>query len=276
MPCKHCGDNWHNLSDCFEGLYEMSEFLDKMERKARNVFQNMEYINHLVRKLTKSQLKLMTLQLDGTITKTRRELEEFCIQHLREVHEEPDTRHCIQISQSKKPEIFNQTTTPTVPFLSKISQAKPEIFNQTTQQSNPVIQADEQCPICFEQSHVLTNCGHSYCGDCILTHIGQNGINCPMCRTDIHSLETNGPINHKRANKLSRRSDEFYFKTVDKIQPVEPKKVLAKEPPVQTFEFDYSYTVGGVTYYCVYTHRVPSSNRVYNPSYLLRDENTTV
>lgn len=243
MPCKHCGDNWHNLSDCFEGLFEMGEFLDKMERKARIKHQNMEYINHLVRKLTKSQLKLMTIQLDGSITKTRRELEEFCIQHLLEVHEKPDTRHCIQISQAK-----------------------------------PVIKADEQCPICFEQSHVLTNCGHSYCGECILTHIGQNGINCPMCRTDIHSLETNRSINHKRANKLSRRSDEFYFKTVDKIQPVEPKKVEAKAPPVQTFEFDYSYTVGGATYYCVYTHRVPSSssNRVYNESYSSRGGNTTV
>lgn len=258
MPCKHCGDNWHNLSECFEGLFEMSEFLEKMERKARNVFQNMEYIRQQIRQLTKYQLKLMTLQLDGSITKTRRELEEFCFGYLRWVHEEPDTRHCIQIFHSKKP----------------------EIFNQTTQQSKAasVIQADEQCPICFEQSHVLTNCGHSYCGECILTHIGQNGINCPMCRTDIHSLETNRPINHKRANKLSRRSDEFYFKTVDKIQPVEhePVKVEAPRAPDQTFEFDYSYTVGGTTYYCVYTHHMPSSGRVYNGPYSSRMENITV
>lgn len=224
MPCKHCGDNWHNLSDCYEGLFEMADFLDKMERKARNKHQQMEYVDQQVRNLTKSQLKLMTIQLDGSITKTRRELEEFCIQYLREVHEEPDTRHCIQIFQSTK--------------------------------AAAIIQADEQCPICFEQSHVLTNCGHSYCGECILSHIGQNGINCPMCRSDIHSLETNGLINHKRVNKLSKKSDEFYFKMVDKIQPVVEKVTVEPTPPRQAFEFDYSYTVGGVTHYCVYTHHV--------------------
>ena len=239
MPCKHCGDNWHNLSDCFEGLFEMSEFLDKMERKARNKHQNMEYVNYQVRKLTKSQLKLMTIQLDGSITKTRRELEEFCIQYLREVHEEPDTRHCIQIFQSTKPVT---TTTPT----DKISHTKPVA----------IIQADEQCPICFEQSHVLTNCGHSYCGECILSHIGQNGVNCPMCRTAIHSLETDELINRKRVKKLSKKSDEFYFKTVDKIQPVVEKVTVEPTPPRQAFEFDYSYTIGGVTHYCVYTHLV--------------------
>ena len=185
----------------------------------------MEYVNHQVRKLTKSQLKLMTIQLDGSINKTRRELEEFCIQYLREVHEEPDTRHCIQISQQNKT-------------------------------SAAIIQADEQCPICFEQSHVLTNCGHSYCGECILSHIGQNGVNCPMCRTAIHSLETDELINRKRVKKLSKKSDEFYFKTVDKIQPVVETEKVEPTPPRQAFEFDYSYTIGGVTHYCVYTHLV--------------------
>jgi len=52
-----------------------------------------------------------------------------------------------------------------------------------------------ECSICMEEHKIIsqntTNCQHSFCHDCICQHIdtSKNGSSCPLCRTQITSLE---------------------------------------------------------------------------------------
>jgi hypothetical protein len=55
----------------------------------------------------------------------------------------------------------------------------------------------EECAICQEEKPSdrfdKTQCGHSFCQECISTHLETKRYNratCPLCRTDIMSLET--------------------------------------------------------------------------------------
>lgn len=45
------------------------------------------------------------------------------------------------------------------------------------------------CPICMEhiETPIVTNCGHSYCFDCIQEHM-KTSKNCPMCRGNVQNL----------------------------------------------------------------------------------------
>ena len=53
---------------------------------------------------------------------------------------------------------------------------------------------DEDCPICYEETQfgLKTNCGHVYCGDCILEiHRRSSGLTamlCPYCRQKVTTL----------------------------------------------------------------------------------------
>jgi hypothetical protein len=52
-----------------------------------------------------------------------------------------------------------------------------------------------ECSICMEEQKIInqntTNCQHSFCHDCICRHIdsSKNSSSCPLCRTQITSLE---------------------------------------------------------------------------------------
>jgi len=61
----------------------------------------------------------------------------------------------------------------------------------------------EECPICIthqDNSHILvTNCRHSYCGDCIMKTIfmcknDQKKLSCPLCRCNVTTIKTNNTI----------------------------------------------------------------------------------
>lgn len=53
------------------------------------------------------------------------------------------------------------------------------------------------CPICFDyfSKPILTPCGHSFCFNCILKHLGMSR-NCPMCRNEIEpcDISCNRPL----------------------------------------------------------------------------------
>ena len=43
---------------------------------------------------------------------------------------------------------------------------------------------DQQCLICKEEvlvDPITIQCGHSYCGECIMTWLGRYGRHCPKC-----------------------------------------------------------------------------------------------
>ena len=59
--------------------------------------------------------------------------------------------------------------------------------------STDVDEACHECPICYNEYKIgkmlLTECGHSYCRDCITTHLNTGKeCNCPLCRTEIKNL----------------------------------------------------------------------------------------
>ncbi len=59
--------------------------------------------------------------------------------------------------------------------------------------STDVDEACHECPICYDEYKIdkmlLTECGHSYCRDCITMHLNTGKeCNCPLCRTEIKNL----------------------------------------------------------------------------------------
>ncbi|KAI8968288.1 hypothetical protein BDF20DRAFT_895425 [Mycotypha africana] len=60
-------------------------------------------------------------------------------------------------------------------------------MDQGSNEKHILLQGELSCTICthtFEDPHVL-NCGHSYCGGCILEWLKANKI-CPLCRTPVN------------------------------------------------------------------------------------------
>lgn len=67
-----------------------------------------------------------------------------------------------------------------------------------------------ECIICFEQldcnvNCITTTCGHSFHGNCFLTHTSYNGYNCPCCRK---SLVENKPESEDSDEDLDSYDDE--------------------------------------------------------------------
>ena len=66
---------------------------------------------------------------------------------------------------------------------------------------------EEQCPIClttFENKNIfITKCGHTFCGDCIMTNIQINN-KCPLCRQDIVERVTDEHLTEYENRVLSR------------------------------------------------------------------------
>jgi hypothetical protein len=65
-----------------------------------------------------------------------------------------------------------------------------------------------ECPICYDTVgfNVKTSCGHTFCGDCINHYIVKNTNNavlhCPMCRSDIATLESNNKMEYSRLRHI--------------------------------------------------------------------------
>jgi len=59
-----------------------------------------------------------------------------------------------------------------------------------------------ECSICFEDKKQIeidtTNCGHAFCHKCICKHIDtkMEQTKCPLCRTEIKTIEVNDPENY--------------------------------------------------------------------------------
>jgi len=65
--------------------------------------------------------------------------------------------------------------------------------NAHPEYSADVDEACHECPICYDEYKIdkmlLTECGHSYCRDCITMHLNAGKeCNCPLCRTEIKNL----------------------------------------------------------------------------------------
>lgn len=204
MPCKFCCENDHSVTECLFGLIEMQPLLHALTRKSRNTNSHiLQDIRAVLSTLPKHQLKLLVKMMGGSVSKTKRELEEYCIEYFEDVRTGEDDRFCIQLCQEVKP--------PTTPSLT-----------------------EEDCPICFNPCGVKTSCEHSFCGDCILKHIAQNGVACPMCRQEVDSLvhyTSLSPSQKNKIRKMTRNSDDFYFKRVSQVVPM-------KQPVKQSTEND--------------------------------------
>lgn len=70
-----------------------------------------------------------------------------------------------------------------------------------------------ECPLCLDEKKQIdidtTNCGHTFCHECICKHIDSKiGISsCPLCRTHIYSLEVKDIENY---NDIERRYSALY------------------------------------------------------------------
>jgi hypothetical protein len=58
-----------------------------------------------------------------------------------------------------------------------------------------------ECPICYEnvpmEDAFLTNCGHTFCINCINSHLKSDvKCNCPMCRKNINELTCKKSVVH--------------------------------------------------------------------------------
>lgn len=54
------------------------------------------------------------------------------------------------------------------------------IFKETTTKT-------DDCPVCFEESQIITKCGHPFCRECIYTWCDKRGT-CPMCRSQFFKI----------------------------------------------------------------------------------------
>lgn len=67
----------------------------------------------------------------------------------------------------------------------------------TSQRRGNQTQRDENCSICTDRfKHpVELDCGHAFCGKCIVdyyTHNGRRDLKCPLCRSDVKIINTEG------------------------------------------------------------------------------------
>lgn len=61
-------------------------------------------------------------------------------------------------------------------------------MSQINQESNTITEMAVVCPICLEnisgsKNIVITECGHSFHCNCLMTNVSHNGFKCPYCRT---------------------------------------------------------------------------------------------
>ena len=71
-----------------------------------------------------------------------------------------------------------------------------------------------ECPICYnnisKNTSIQTNCNHSYCGECIGTHLTAK-TNCPMCRETVNNLIINLPDVEKFEMLFNYKFNNFNF-----------------------------------------------------------------
>ena len=64
-----------------------------------------------------------------------------------------------------------------------------------------------ECPICFDAisstNHTITECGHTFHTNCLMTNVLHNGFGCPYCRTAM----CEEPVNNEHSDS---DSDEEY------------------------------------------------------------------
>ena len=46
---------------------------------------------------------------------------------------------------------------------------------------------NRNCPICFEEVNIQTECKHNYCEHCLSNHLN-NKKNCPLCRQSLKNF----------------------------------------------------------------------------------------
>ena len=84
--------------------------------------------------------------------------------------------------------------------------------NRPVRRPNPGAGDNEQCPICLDQMTlaVETNCGHVFCGPCIVayweTGSWLRGMNCPICRQEVSLLLPSALTEEEQASEEARQS----------------------------------------------------------------------
>ena len=82
------------------------------------------------------------------------------------------------------------------------------------------------CPICLDdcQTEILTNCGHSFCGACIIDFWQHSGsprgtLPCPCCRTPLTMLHGASPESFQGTEGLLVQSRVQHFNRTCSLQP---------------------------------------------------------
>jgi len=71
----------------------------------------------------------------------------------------------------------------------------------------------KECPICTDiigDAIITTNCGHSYCYDCFMTHFCgdlSNANSCPMCRAKLFKEKPKYQRRHREQSRNSTRRE---------------------------------------------------------------------
>ena len=236
MSCSHCNDFYHNWCECpllyKQALVQRQRLIDA----SLNPNRKMAGVSSLIHTLSKPMLKRIAAMfgLNNRVSsfysggeyrtfpefhrlKTIRQFRKCLLLKLMDIHKKSVARPIIHLTQNPSPD-----------------------------------PANEECPICFTRdADVFTNCHHSFCGECIITHSqshGKNGRDCPMCRQTINTLlyDNKQTFPHNTCRNVNQKLGHFRFQQTpfksdwDTLKMVIPEKNVNHEQNENTgevFEF---------------------------------------
>jgi L-lysine 2,3-aminomutase len=95
------------------------------------------------------------------------------------------------------------------------------------------IESSIECPICMDnidlnKNYVITDCGHKFHTNCLLTNISQNGFSCPYCRDimldSIKDIDDEDNIDEDNIN------EENY---INQSPNIEEDDLIISKPPIE-------------------------------------------
>lgn len=206
MVCGFCKQTEHTKKTCpnLEQIHinlsqnptkEILESLNHIQRQMilEKSFAHLSYIQR--KKLTRSsKSEIMKILTDIYIHKIPIQIE---AEKTEETNTPPDTH-----SRDEELKIIIPKINDLVTKLKKKQTIKYEKIPKSIQiYCSKNIEINNQCPICLESNtNIETNCGHSFCLECICTNMKQNH-NCPYCKSFIHSVYVKEPMFHYNVQK---------------------------------------------------------------------------
>ena len=89
-----------------------------------------------------------------------------------------------------------------------------------------------ECAICMDAidhaDHTTTNCGHAFCKGCIREWLESN-MACPMCRTQVHTLDTPRSALRRADSRLRRERERKAHEAANMKRRAKERKAALKK-----------------------------------------------